>query len=205
MGEEDKQAVATDTDTQVTPVVEETGAPDTQPDDLDTLLAEFNAGTVEPSPEPQVVTPPDNSDIRSEIEELKQTINRQDQAKECADLAQGVRDAGGLDPVAFDDNVIIGIVDQMAKTDASLRNAWLKTTNDPKARAKLVAGLGHSLGKRFSKSVDQNATSDREAVAAAVRGHSTPAPQTEAPDYTEMSNNEFRDSVKKKYGFNVPI
>ena len=205
MGEEDKQAVATDTDTQVEPVVEETGAPDTQPDDLDALLAEFNAGTSMPSPEPQVATKVDDSDIRSEIEELKQTINQDRQNKEFAQLAQGVREASGLDPDVFDDNVIIGIVDQMAKTDESLRSAWMKTTNDPKARAKLVAGLGHNLGKRFSKSVDRNATSDREAVAAAVRGQSTPAPLTEAPDYTEMTNNEFRDSVKKKYGFNVPI
>jgi hypothetical protein len=52
---------------------------------------------------------------------------------------------------------------------------------------------------------DPAATEDREAVTAAVRGASTRVPEAKAPDFRGMSNSEYREAVRKSYGFTPDI
>ncbi len=63
-----------------------------------------------------------------------------------------------------------------------------------------------AAGKREHQRIDSiPVNQDREAVAAAVRGASKQAPEGRAPNFNNMSDNEFRDEVKKTYGFTPGI
>lgn len=205
MSEEIKQAATVTADAGATPPVEGAGAPDTKPDDLDALLEQYRKETAAGSqPETTQTKPPAAPAVpadvvpRSEFEALKAQITQEQTAKELDALAKGVRAAGDLPEILSDDD-IIGILDRRAAKDPALTKAWIESRNDPKARAKLVQKLGESLGKQFAKArgVDENATADREAVAASVRGSSTKAPEGRAPDYGRMSDNEFRKEAEK--------
>jgi hypothetical protein len=48
---------------------------------------------------------------------------------------------------------------------------------------------------------DRNATADRDAVVAAMRGASGQAPVGRAPDYSRKSNREYADAVEQEHGY----
>ena len=93
-------------------------------------------------------------------------------------------------------------LDAQARSDPRLAAAWSQRHANPKQFQKVVTGLSQSFAKKYGKLPDKQATEDREAVTAAVRGASTRAPEGKAPDYSGKSDAEFREDVRKNYGFN---
>lgn len=177
-------------------------------DDVDTLLNQFEtsvkpapAPTPQPKPEQKAGTEaaPTAPAADSGIAEVRNYIFRQDMDK----TIKTVR--GDLDPDRFDDGLVESWLDMRARKDPRLAAAWENRHRNPQAFEKVVAGLGREFTAKYGKMLDKQATEDREAVSAAVRGASTKAPEGKAPDFSGMSDQQFREEHKKLYGYYPPV
>ena len=190
------------------PVVDETkvsATPETQVDsarndgtDLDTLLAEFNQQT---APKTDPVSPPQTQQQPVQPDPL---VTRLYQRFEKEDISKLVKDVkGDLDE---DDEMVEAWVDAKARRDPRLQQAWMEREAKPQAFQKIAKELGREFAKRASKRPDPQATEDRNAVAAAVRGASTNrVPDAQAPNHSMQNNAEFRKSVRENYGFDPGV
>ena len=178
----------------------------TDGDDVDALLNEFK--TTVPTAEPQPQPKPEPKTVPAQatpqqtdpaVAEVREFIRRQDMTKAVTTVR------GDLDPDRFDDRIVESWLNVRAREDERIANAWLQRHSNPKGFEKVVAQLGREFQKQYGKMPDQRATEDREAVTAAVRGASTKAPEGKAPDYSGMSNAEFRAAHKRDYGYYPPV
>lgn len=200
MSEDTQQAVVEKPNVAAQPATEATSARDTT-DDLDSLLNEFqDKPTLADKPQPELKTETDKSTKTDDgafaaLEQVQSFIFRQDMQKTIATVR------GELDPETFDEPLVEAWIDAQARQDPRLKTAWVNRHASPKQFERVVQGLARNFAKKFSRLPDRNATEDRAAVTAAVRGASTKAPEGKAPDFKEMSDAEFNESVKKEYGF----
>lgn len=177
-------------------------------DDLDKLLSEYGE---RPKPSP---TQPERADtdeaskllaIQMEIDGLKRFVSADKEAAESAKVMKDIR--GDADSDIFTDGMILGWINGHPNSK-TINEVWKNRENDPASAKRMIAGLKREFEKgppsRLKELPDRNATEDRSAVTAAVRGASTKAPEGKAPDFKGMSDAEFRESVKKDYGF-TPI
>jgi hypothetical protein len=88
---------------------------------------------------------------------------------------------GDLPEELFDGPLVQAWIDAQAKKDPRLATAWANRHTDPKKFEQVVGALGKEFSKIRPKLPDKQATEDREAVTAAVRGASTQAPAGKAP------------------------
>lgn len=201
MSEDPKQAVAEKPDAAVTPQAEGADAR-VQGDDLDALLNEFDTSTAapveaKPTPEQKPAVAIDPQQIAAQV---KAEIEADTRFK--TDMANAVKDVrGDLDPESFDDVFVESWINAQAVKDPRLAEAWKQRNSNPSQFKKVVSGLSQKLAKSIAKRPDPNATEDRDAVTAAVRGASTKAPEGKAPDFSKASNNEFRNEVEKQFGY----
>lgn len=206
MSEERQQAETEQTDAQSEETVaEESGAQEQKKeDDLDTLLAEYEQETGE-STEQQTETKSESGVSREEFEALRQELSHRDYRNDLERTIESVR--GDLPQEQFDDSFMDAWINARAKDDPRIANAWVQRHKDPKKFTRVVEGLGKEFAKKYGKfsGMDDNATTDREAVAQAVRGQGNKAPEGSAPDYKDVSDGEFREDVKKRFGFTPPI
>jgi hypothetical protein len=191
-------------DATATPVVEGNGAQN-KADDLDTLLSEFDEGANKTSaaaqtqPEPKTVT---DNDLKQTYEQMRAFVGEAQGLRFRQDMDATIKDVrGDLDSDLFDADFVESWLDGQARKDPRLANAWANRSANPKAFQKVKTELGRNFQKKYGKLPDKGATEDREAVTAAVRGASTQAPASKAPDFSGMSNAEFREAHKKHYGY----
>lgn len=91
--------------------------------------------------------------------------------------------------------------------DKELMEAWDNRYEDEGATNHARAVVRRALKKmvKAAREVptpeDLLATDDRAMVTAAVRGASTKAPSEQAPDFAGMSNAQYREEHKKRYGY----
>jgi len=194
------QTAATTTETPATPAVEGNGAQAPQTADLDSLLAEFSQATDKPAPAPaqqpaQAVAP----DVAKRLEQLETTLAKRDSEDALKPVIEAIR--GELPKDVLSNEEVLDLIDGRAKRDPRIQNAWLNRASNPAAWKKIEKALGQELSKKFSKLPDPNATEDREAVTAAVRGASQKAPEGKAPDFTKMTDGEFRKAREELYGY----
>lgn len=199
MSEENTQPVVDETKVTAPPVTEATSA--RTDDDLDTLLAEFDKGN-EKSPDPaqpataapaatdQAVA---NETVLSEAKFIRQERFQ----KDMDDTIKKVR--GDLPEELFDGPLVQAWIDSQATRDARLAQAWANRHADPKKFGQVVTELGKRFSK-YGKLPDKQATEDREAVTAAVRGASTRAPEGKAPNYAGMTNADFAAEKDRAFG-----
>lgn len=173
--------------------------------DLDTLLAEYDQ-QVRPAPTPQ--TQPEQKSgtdavakpaADPDVAEVKRYIFKQDMDK----TVKSIR--GELPSDYFDDSLVKAWIEAQAEEDPRLGLAWANRHSNPKQFEKVVDTLGRKFSKQYGKLPDKQATDDREAVSAAVRGASHRAPEGKAPDFSGMNNAEFREEHKKLYGYYPPV
>lgn len=169
-------------------------------DDVDTLLNEFQASTKtsepapQPKPEPKAGTEATPSKPDPAIAEVRDYIFRQDMNK----TVTAVR--GDLDPERFDDDFIEAWLDTRSRKEPRLAEAWVNRNRNPQAFQKVVAGLGREFSKKYGSLPDKQATEDREAVTAAVRGASNKAPEGQPPNFGSMTDAEFAAEKSKMFG-----
>jgi hypothetical protein len=170
-------------------------------DDLDKLLAEFDESNTKAPPEPAKPEPTAGEASTTKtpgpdpaIADVQRYIFRQDMDK----TVKAIR--GELDPEMFDDATVRGWINARADDDPRLAQAWVNRHSHPKQFEKVVAQLGRDFQKKFSKLPDKQATEDREAVTAAVRGASTKTPESKAPDYSKMSDADLAKEKERLFG-----
>lgn len=203
---EDTQAVVEKPDAQAKPAAEVSNAPD-KGDDLDTLLSQYETETApkpstpDPKPEQKASTAqdPDILEVKAQLAELSNDRFRGDMDKTIAKVR------GELDAQFYDDEFVEAYVDSQARKDPRLQKAWQDRRANPKQFDRVITELGRNFSKKYGKLPDKAATEDRETVAAAVRGASTRAPEGKAPDFSGMSNPEYRKTIEKEYGFDPGV
>lgn len=207
MSEENKQAVVEKPDAQAKPAAEGADARDDKGDDLDALLSQYDTETQQKpgadaasKPEQKQATDSDPvKKLATEVEELRRREADRQYRSDIQPVLQKLR--GDIPPELYDDEDIQDWLDREAKKDTRIAKAWQNRHDDPRTLDKVVDALGKRLSQRFSKLPDKQATDDRDAVAAAIRGASTKAPEGKAPDYSKASNQEFANQVEKDFGF----
>lgn len=161
--------------------VEEQGAQD----ELDSLLEEFTEET-KPTEQP-------NDEISEVVNWAKQQQQKEAKQTDDNDLNSAMESIkGSLDDIGFTptDGMIHGMMQHIASKDPKIQEAFTKRFQNPRAWDEAVKRLTHSIKEDLS--IDQKATSDREALASAVRNASTKQPtQEEAPDLNSMSDTDF--------------
>ena len=168
-------------------------------DELDTLLKEYDnaaapaaAKTAQPEQVGADTTTKNAPD--PEIAEVKRYIFKQDMDK----TVKSIR--GDLSPEYFDDSLVKAWIEAQAEADPRLGLAWANRHSNPKQFEKVVGTLGRQFSKQYGKLPDRQATEDRDAVTAAVRGASTRAPEGQPPDFRRMSDAEFAQEKDKMFG-----
>lgn len=169
-------------------------------DELDKLLAEFEAGGSDDKPSKSAK--PDTKTDTNELDALRRKVDDLEGAlredKVGADLKASIKEVrGDLDADHFDDDFMIAFLDGQARKDPRLREAFAQRNANPKQWGRVLTTLGKQFAGKYGKMPDRQATEDREAVAAAVRGASTKAPEGKAPDFGRMSDGEYRDYLDK--------
>ncbi len=153
--------------------------------DIDALLAQFDQETQKPE-----ISPPEPKPAKQDAEPdwaqaLKQRLLQEDILKVTAEVF------ADLD---VPDWIQASWLDKVAREKPALQRAFLNRYNEPSAWNKIVKSLKPEAQKEFAKArkVDQEATADKEAVAAAVRGASTKVAAEPAPDFSKMSDAELQ-------------
>lgn len=187
------------TDDQVAPETEENGAQD----GLEQALAEFDSEVAKDgsdSTQSEQKTDPDLSTIAKKLEDWERREAQQSFRKDMDETVAAIR--GDIDSSFMEDWELESWVDGMARNDPRISAAWAQRNTNPKKWQAVQKELSNKLQKKFADLPDRNATEDREAVAAAVRGQSNRTPDSEPePDFKGKSNADFRDEVYKKYGY----
>lgn len=201
MATEDTKAVVDETKDQAKPDAAGTDA--RKADDLDALLNEFDSTATKPAeakPDTKADTTAKGDDPVAQrlaaLEEREADRQFQSDIKPAIDRVRG-----NVPTEVYDDDDVRDWMDREARKDPRLQQAWRDRHKDPAKFGKVLDGLSRKLAQKFAKAPDKNATEDREAVTAAVRGASTKAPEGKAPKFGELSNSEFSKSVKENYGF----
>ena len=184
------QAAVDATDATAKPVADVNDAQNTG-DDLDTLLKQFDTETrvapVSPPVTPQVQQPPVIDADR--FRRVEDRLFQEDLNKAVANIK------GDLN---VHERAAKGWLDQIARERPEIARAFMEQASNPKKWQQIETVLAKEFARDFkSTAFDEQATEDRNAVVAAVRGASTPAPAETAPDYSKLSNSEIREEYRK--------
>jgi ribosomal protein L12E/L44/L45/RPP1/RPP2 len=158
-------------------------------DDLDSLLAEYKASedkAAPPPPAPQAAPQQPVADER--IKRIEERFFQED-------LNETVTHIFGDQKVSR--RAALGWIDQVARERPAVAQAFINKERDPDTWKRIEKSLTKEAAKDFNFDVDRAVTEDVAAVAAAVRGASTKAPSEQAPNYSHMDNNEFRNELRK--------
>ncbi len=197
MSEANTQPVAPATEPAATPAAEVTSAQNNVPD-LDSLLSDFESQT-KPQPAPNAAQPAKDDVVLQLQRKVEQLERSQTATREKDDLTKVIKDLKGEAPVP--DWAVRGWLSTVAEQNPAINDIWNNRESNPSAAKKLVASLKKQWDAEQAKNkpVDTEATSDKMAVAAAVRGTSTKAPEESPKNYGAMNGTEFRAELAK-YG-----
>jgi len=179
MSEEQKQTVVDESEAVAEPTAEETNAQD---EGLDELLSQFDQAVPEQKAEQQVDP---NAALVERLNSLEAALAETQTRTDMVDVIKDVR--GELDAEMFDDDLITAWVDAKARKNPALAEAWKNRNLNQAAFKKVVQKLGSEFSKYGEALPDKNATEDREAVTAAVRGASKKAPEALEVDESEVA------------------
>lgn len=202
------QAVVDEADTKPVAGSEAESARTTTEDDLDKLLADYDtqnkpAAPASPIPQPQAPQQPDElAMLKSEVQNLKTQAAKWADAEFRQEIQSTIKEVrGDLDPEFFDDDLVEAWLDRQARKDPRLAEAW----RDPKMRPRINGQLSKQFSKKYSSQPDRQATEDKAAVVHAMRSASTRQPESQPEDYSRLSTQEFREKIRKDFGFDPGV
>jgi hypothetical protein len=191
----EQQTVVDTTKTPAEPGVTGNNAPG-DVDPLDQLLAEYDQGTKKPDtvtpPETKVETPQAPPVVPERIMRLERKLLQEDINKAAENIFGDLK---------IPHRARIGWLHQMANENPAIDRAFQNKENDPKTWARFEKSLQREAAKEFTSNVDERATEDHAAVAAAVRGASTKVAAEPPPNLAHMSDAELREYTRKNFGF----
>jgi hypothetical protein len=199
-------------------------------DDLDSLLADYDAGTRESLDRSAANAPIGSLDelfderhtklreqaaYSSQIaDEAKQQVealtrlqqemaNQEYRKKHEADLSDLVRTVrGSVDSDRFPDEIVQAWIDAQAQKNAEWQSAWLQRAENPRQWQQVEAKLCRAFASSAMAVIDPALTEDRAIVAAAVRGASrNGVPEAPPPNFGRMSDRELRQYTLDNFGY----
>ncbi len=203
MTEANTQAVVEDTNVEATP---STTVDNAQGNDLAAFLTEYETGT-KPTPvtQQQPSTPPD--EVKAALSEITAFRNERAAEKHNTDLAKAVQTVKGDHDLP--EWAVQGWIDAKARENKVIADIWANRDSNPGAVNKLLNGMKKEFAAEQAKTakgrVDPDATADRAAVAAAVRGSSTATPTSAPVKLGNLSNSEFNQLVREQMGFSPGV
>lgn len=208
MTDENTQAVAEEGQDEAMPSPAPEGAQD-EPD-LSKLLTDFDRKTREARAKQQARVeskPPQKETVSTErliaeIESLKKGRAEDRYKSDMGSLIKSLR--GDFDANEVSDEFIEVWANTEGRKSPELRKLFREKDQHPAEYAEVVKALSdkfHKFVEKRGSQIDSDATQEREVVAAAVRGTSKRPPPSREPEYSGMSDAQFRASVRKKYGF----
>ena len=154
-------------------------------DDLDKLLNEYDTSTKpDPKPQPQQKSALEQWAERKMFEEQIGEVNTSISTAVEA-IKGGLKDA----PVQIADELIEGYLHRQAFKDPKVKQAFEQRNANPATWQQTLTEIGANLKNVVS--VDPDANAGRQAVEAAVKGSKTTETTEEAPDYANMSDEDF--------------
>ena len=202
MTEDNTQAVVTDAPVSATP---DTQVENAQGNDLASFLNEYEAASTRtPQPEPTPVTVDPVAELTAKVDSL---VREKTQAKDSEDYNNVLKQLG--EGHELPEEVVEGFLAKQVRANPKINDIFINRERNPDAWSKLQSALKKSYGSyvndKFGKKVDPNVTEDTNAVAAALRGSSTRAPEHAPIKLGSLSNNEFNEAVKQQFGFNPGV
>lgn len=183
-----------------------------QPDDIDSLLKEFDAAVQAQQPIQASQTTQQRDTKSDDLQELRQFQRAyvQDKAREELDkmVSKLQKDVPGLNNI--DQEIISHYLNGRASNDQRLVNAFRNRNSNPSAWNKVLNSLGNELAGKIgaSKSDAESAkvNHNRAAVADALGSASLADSKPKEADISKMSNAEFRKwerehGIKSQFGF----
>lgn len=200
MPEEVKESVAEEAEEGREAPSEDQGAQDEE--SLESLLGEWDQDSGSEQPKPEEKDKPEDDDRMSKLEGEIRDLRRRDAEKAFNESVQtAVKTVQNvIGDGAYDNSEVEDFLWARAARDQRFQNAFLNRGVNPSAFDKVLKALGKELGQRAKNRPDPQTTSDSEAVAAAVRGSSNRAPDTEE-DFSKvekMSDVEFETWVQQQ-------
>lgn len=189
----DKQAVVDETVASAEPDAPVTSA--RKDEDLESLLSQFDNETRKPDPQPtETKATPQVSEpvIPDRIKALEQRLLQEDVDKACGEIFEGMK---------IPRRAQVGWLDQVARENPAIAQAFLNKPNNPGAWNRFAKALIKEAKKDFAADIDEGVTADVNAVAAAVKGASTPATREPPPNFGRMSDAELAKFTSENYGF----
>jgi hypothetical protein len=202
-------------DTAVDPTAQYTAPEPAPPDtDLDALLAEFDQST-------KTMTAGNTAaPLADDFAERQQRANNGERslspAEQAAyaegmqraerDLKSVVTDVRADMPLhLYSDDFVQTWIDNQARQNLQLQRVWMNRDSSPGAFRAAVNQLSKKFYKTFRDMPDREATEDRNAVTAAMRGASSRAPEDRPPSYGTLSNAEYAKDVRERFGFDPGV
>jgi len=191
---EENQAVVTETDEQAKPASEESGA---QEQNLNDVLAEFEAGTqqaeiTDKADKAESVT---DEQINKAVERAMENSRAKDKSR--ADIEESAKTILGA--TGAHQHVAQDFLQGEAARDPRVATAFTQRYKNPDAWQKVLKGLAGKFSGSLGSPIDQSATDDRNAMAAAVKSATTKAPTDAAqPNLEAMNNSEFNEFLRNQ-------
>ncbi len=173
-------------------------------DDIDALLAEFEAGTTQPQ---QTVSESAAErdlaiaeNIRAHTEGLQLDSRRQElhAYEQQLALERDQKDAiaafetirGNLPAEMFDDRMLDAWVNSRAASDLAIQQAWQNRLADPRTYERTLSKLAIEFGEKFRR-YEPESEVDHAAIAQAVRGAGGKTPPEPPPRFDRMTDAEL--------------
>lgn len=210
MSEDQTQETTEDTAAEADDATKASDGADARDDDgLDAALAEYEAkGTSKAAEQSQTEQTTDTkpSSLEASVKELVEDKRARDRQSIAQDMAEAVKQVrGDVSATAYDDAMVEGWLNARAEQDPRVQQAWLDRHKNPVGFQRVLKGLSKDFAKGRATDVDAETTADRDAVTAAVRGATSSPPAEQQPEFGPMANNEYADSVEKKYGYRPAV
>lgn len=155
--------------------------------DLDSILNEYDSKTR--------VEPKQSDGLESKVDHIYQAFQAQEQERTEADINAAVGTIKG--EVDIDPDLIRGYLEVTASKDKDFAQAFQNRKSDPTAWNKHLSKAQERFNEMFSK-IDRKATEDTQELVSAVTGSNQSKPRPEgAPDYSNMSDQEFQAELRK--------
>jgi hypothetical protein len=177
----------------------------TKKDDIEAALSEYDEGTGGGSSAGQQQTQkPAEKPSDEALERIKRLEQQEYERVYRADLGKAINHIrGDFAADEVDDEFIETWLNARAKKDPRVANAWRLRDEDTAKFGRVLNALKQEFAEKHQRlrKADTEATETREVVSEAVRRGSGKAPEGKAPDYSKMSDVEFREAVRKEHGF----
>jgi hypothetical protein len=191
-------------------------APSGEVDELDKLLAEWDAQNPPAAPG---LDPQPQLDYREQIWQasVQGLVEREKLAAQAAGIERGFQLAQELqeenrllgemaDDAGVSPEIVRGVVEQMAKDEATrerIAGAWQSRATNRAGLDRLRAEVVGKVKRSIRPQIDERVTEDVAAVAAAVRGSVSEKsmPAEPPPNLSHMSDQELAYYTRTNFGF----